>query len=81
MKHFHSVLLAFLLALTMPFSAFAIVDAPANTYVGDYAEVLEADTEQYMIDQNDKLSRATGAAIVVITVDFMDGKDAESYAK
>ena len=49
MKHFHSVLLAFLLAfllaLTMPFSAFAIVDAPANTYVGDYAEVLEADTE------------------------------------
>lgn len=80
MKHFHSVLLAFLLALTMPFSAFAIVDAPANTYVGDYAEVLEADTEQYIIDQNDKLSRATGAAIVVITVDFMDGKDAESYA-
>ena len=51
MKHFHSVLLAFLLALTMPFSAFAIVDAPANTYVGDYAEVLEADTEQYMIDR------------------------------
>lgn len=80
MKRFFSMLFAFALALSLTVPALAIVDAPANTYVADAAGVIESDTEQHIIDQNDKLSRATGAAIVVAAVDFLDGKDAETYA-
>ena len=31
-------------------SAWAVVDAPDSVYVGDYANVLTEETEQYMID-------------------------------
>lgn len=58
----------------------AIPEAPANTYVGDYANVLSSDTENYIIQKNQTLNQATGAAIVVVTVDFMDGMDSASYA-
>jgi uncharacterized protein len=56
------------------------VDAPANTYVGDYAGVLSEETEQHIIEQDTKLSQSTGAAIVVAAVDFMDGLSSEEYA-
>lgn len=67
------------LALTMG-TALAVVDPPANTYVGDYAGVLSDSTEQHIIEQNDILSAATGGAIVVITVDFLDGLTIDDYA-
>ncbi|MEA4955782.1 MAG: TPM domain-containing protein [Pseudoflavonifractor sp.] len=80
MKKFLTALTALALGVLLAAPAFAIVDAPANTYVGDYANVLSAETEQHIIDQNEKLSRATGGAIVVVTVDFMDGMDSAEYA-
>lgn len=80
MKRFCSALFALALTVTLAVPALAIVEAPANTYVGDNADVLTASTEQHIIDQNDKLSRATGAAIVVVTVDFMDGMESNEYA-
>lgn len=80
MKRFIPTLFALTLALTLSVPALAIVEAPANTYVGDNADVLSDSTERHIIDQNDKLSRATGAAIVVVTVDFMDGMSSADYA-
>lgn len=80
MKKFLTALTALALGVLLAAPAFAIVDAPANTYVGDYANVLSAETEQHIIDRNDKLSRATGGAVVVVTVDFMDGMDSAEYA-
>lgn len=80
MKKLLTALTALALGVLLAAPALAIVDAPANTYVGDYANVLSAETEQHIIDQNDKLSRATGGAIVVVTVDFMDGMDSAEYA-
>lgn len=80
MKKLLSGLMALAMTALLAVPALAIVDAPANTYVGDYANVLSDETEQHIIDQNDKLSRATGAAIVVVTVDFMDGMDSADYA-
>lgn len=80
MKRFASTVFALVLALNLAVPAFAIVDAPANTYVADAAGVIDADTEQHIIDYNDKLSKATGAAIVIVAVDFVDGMDAEEYA-
>ena len=69
-----------LLFLCWPVAAWAVVDAPAAGYVGDYADVLTDETEQYIIEQSAKLDRATGAQIVIVTVDFLDGMTAEEYA-
>ena len=61
-------------------AALAVVEPTASFYVADYAGVLSDDTEQYIIDQNEKLLNATGGEIVVVSVDFMDGMDAADYA-
>ncbi len=60
--------------------AFAVVTAPDEIYVGDYANVLSEETEQYIIQQNQALEQASGAQIVIVTVDFLDGMDIEEYA-
>ena len=61
-------------------TALAVVDPPENTYVGNYAGVLSGDTEDYLIRQNEALTAATGGAVVVVTVDFLDGMDIADYA-
>ncbi len=82
MKHkkWIAAILLSVLFLCWPMAAFAVVEAPADIYVGDYANVLNEETEQYIISQNQHLAQATGAQIVVITVDFLDGMDIEDYA-
>ena len=72
--------LLLILLLCVPSAAFAVVEAPAEIYVGDYANVLSAETEQYIIEQNQALAQATGAQIVIVTVDFLDGMEIEDYA-
>lgn len=79
-KRCSMLLLTMLLTLALALPGFAIVAAPANTYVGDYADVISSSTEEHIVTQNDKLSRATGAAIVVVSVDFMDGMSSADYA-
>ena len=74
------IVICMLLVLGLPGAAFAVVDAPVDVYVGDYANVLTERTEQYIIAENQKLAEATGAQIVVITVDFLDGMEIEDYA-
>ena len=69
-----------LLLCMWPCSALAVVDAPETVYVGDYAGVLTDATEQYIIAENQKLAEATGAQIVIVTVDFLDGMEIEDYA-
>ncbi len=73
---------ALLLVLMLCWStaAFAVVEPPDDIYVGDYANVLSKETEQYIIEQNQVLNQVTGAQIVVVTVDFLDGMDIEDYA-
>ena len=58
----------------------AVADKPANGYVGDYADVLSDRLEQDIVERNQTLFDNTGAQIVVVSVRFMDGLDAESYA-
>lgn len=69
-----------LLFSSMAPAAWAVVDPPANGYVADYADVLEKETEDYIIELNQVLQQATGAQIVVVTVDFTDGMRLEEYA-
>ena len=71
---------ALLCAALLTGTAGAIVDPPENTYVADYAGVLDSDTEEYIIQRNETLNQATGAAIEVVTVDFLDGMEIDDYA-
>lgn len=50
-------------------------------YVNDYAEVISADTEEKICVLGYDLCEATGAELVVTTVDFLGGMDIEDYAK
>lgn len=77
---FWMIALLVLLLSLLPCSVWAVVDAPEAIYVGDYANVLSDETEQYIIAENQKLATATGAQIVVVTVDFLDGMEIEDYA-
>lgn len=62
-------------------SAFAsIPDAPDPLYAADFANVLNTDTEDYIIEQNGILENFCGAQIVVVTTYFLDGMDIEDYA-
>ncbi len=82
MKKIISVLLACLFALSLP--AFACgIEVPKPTelfYVADYADVLSEETETEIVSKNDVLYQQTGAQIVVVTVDFLDGNDIGDYA-
>lgn len=69
-----------LTALVCPALADSALEPPANGCVLDVAGVLESSTINHIVSQNKKLSNATGGAIVVVTVDFLNGKDIADYA-
>ena len=73
--------MALILALSLGISAYAVVDQSDSFYVADYANVLSADTEQRICDYNGALEQqCSGAQIVVVTVDYLDGKYCDDYA-
>lgn len=69
-----------LAVLLCPAARAAGLDPPANGYVADVAGVLKPDTVEHIVSQNKTLTDATGAAIVVVTVDFLNGEDIADYA-
>ena len=71
-KRLTAVLLIAVLILIFGYgSAFAsIPDAPDPFYAADFANVLNTDTEDYIIEQNGILENFCGAQIVVVTTDF-----------
>ena len=76
-----SLLLALALAFCLAVPALAAYpDRPENQYVLDEAEVLSEETEQEIIAENQDLFQETGAQIVVVAVDFLDGEDIDDYA-
>ena len=78
---FKTKLLSVILFVLMFFSVSvnAISERPANNYVGDFSNVLSEETERHIISLNDDLFNKTGAEIVVVTVDFIEGYDIEEY--
>lgn len=78
MKRQLCALLAALMVLST--TVFALPDPPESGYVLDQADVISTDTTDHINRQNEILSEATGAAIVVVSVDFMDGLDSATYA-
>jgi len=57
-----------------------IVDPSDSFYVADYADVILPETEEYIVNYNNSLASQTGAQIVVVTIDFLDGMDIEDYS-
>lgn len=53
---------------------------PANGYIADYAGVLDSGTIDHILEKNQYLTAQTGGAIVVVTVDFLGGRDIADYA-
>ena len=73
-----ALLIAALVAL--PSLAVNLPEPPQNSSVGDFADVVSGDTEDYINEQNTALSDKTGAQIAVVTVEFLDGEDIDDYA-
>ena len=57
-----------------------VVPQSNEFYVNDTANVLNSDTEKYIIDINKELYEKTGAQIVVVTVKNLGGKSIEEYS-
>ena len=76
-----ALLLALLLCLAFPLAASAIIpEAPtADIYVNDYADVITGADREMMLALGAKLDEATTAQVVVVTVEFFDGIEAEEY--
>lgn len=80
-KKFVIIFAIFILLFNLIVSkSFAIVPQTAEFYVNDSANVLNDDTEKYIIDINTKLHKKTGAQIVVVTVNNLEGRSIEDYS-
>ncbi len=72
---------AVLLFVTMAAGALAAIpERPENLYVLDNANVLSSETQREIVRENEKLFDRTGAEVVVVTVDFLDGKSIRDYS-
>lgn len=60
--------------------AFTVPEPTSEFYVADFAKVLSKNTEEHIITENQKMESSSGAQIVVVTTDFLDGADIEDYA-
>ncbi len=74
------ILIAFLCVAAFSFSAAgATVEMTDDFYVADYADVISDETAAQIVALGSALDEKTGAQIVILTVDFLDGKDIEDY--
>ena len=81
MKKLLVFLLVSLFTIFAVFPAFAIVDQSEDFYVADYADVFSRDFEERIISLNSDLEHyCSGAQLVVVTVDYLDGMYSDEYA-
>jgi len=57
-----------------------IVEPTDAFYVADYADILSAETEEFICQQNAALEASCGGQIVVVTITFLNDLDSEQYA-
>lgn len=76
------LVLAALLCVALPMQSFAAIpDAPTeNIYVVDTANVIDGADREEMLALGAALDDASTAQVVAVTVEFLDGMDAEEYA-
>lgn len=74
------LLIFFIIFNLLPIKALAIVSPKTEFYVNDYANLLSEETKEYIINTNVSLHSQTGAQIVVVTVENLEGNSLEDYA-
>jgi uncharacterized protein len=76
-------LLVVLLLIIIPSAAFAVDNYPTPTqefFVNDYANVLSSDAEYDIVNIGKQLEEKTGAQVVVVTINSLEGRNIEEYA-
>ena len=68
-----------LVLVLFPFNCFALVKPTNDFYVNDYANILDDDVEQYIMQRSVDLEKQTDAQIVVVTVKNLEGMSLEDY--
>ena len=75
------LLLVFAITASFVFPASAVVDKSDEYYVADYADVFSQSFEDWIISVNGDLEDyCSGAQLVVVTVDYLDGMYSDEYA-
>lgn len=69
-----------LLLLILTVKSLAVVEPTSEFYVNDYANLLNEETKQYIINCNTILYSKTGAQVVVVTIPNLEGSSLEEYA-
>ncbi|MGF7145381.1 uncharacterized protein HNQ56_003822 [Anaerotaenia torta] len=82
MKGLYKILFILLLVLIVPYKTAAAdtLDPADGFYVNDFADVINADTEEKILEFGKQLEDQTSAQLVLVTVDFTDGESLENYA-
>jgi len=78
-----SAILLILIILSVFISNVFAADIPAKTsdfYVNDNAGILSAETKQIIMNNSVNLQKSTGAQIVVVTINSLDGSALEEYS-
>ena len=63
------IITAYIITLT----AFAIVSPTDKFYVNDFADVIDTSVEEHTVNMSALIEKKTGAQIVVVTVDSLEG--------
>lgn len=73
----------FIILFSLLFLSFVKADVISPTsefYVNDYASVLSEETKTHIINTNIELEKKTGAQVVVVTINSLDGQSLETYS-
>lgn len=80
-KNILILLLVLITAVSFIFPASAVVDKSEEYYVADYADVFSQSFEDWIVSFNGDLEYyCSGAQLVVVTVDYLDGMYSDEYA-
>lgn len=74
------ILLVFIILVLLVVKSYAMVSPTKDFYVNDYANILDSDLEKYIISTNISLEEQTGAQVVVVTINTLEGNSLEEYA-
>lgn len=74
------LIILFIIINTFTISSLAVVTPTEEFYVNDYADLLDVETEKYIINTNKSLYSQTGAQIVVVTIPSLGNNSLEDYA-
>jgi len=74
------ILVVLLVLNSVPVLAAGIPDPTSNFYVNDFANVLSDSTEQMIMQDSVALADKTGAQVVVVTIDSLNGQVLETYS-